>query len=465
MKRFFTEKKIILIIIIAAILVRLLYLPVPFIINAADGAGYVQMGDSALKGDWILFFDGFIYRTPVYSLFIAFIKIIFGKFWIYGLAWIQHLLGVVMAVLVYFIGKKVFSKTVGFWAGLLTGINAHQVYWEHNSMSDFFFAFMIVLSFYFFLNALLYDKKRDYILFGIFFGLNLLTRPLFQAFFVIFPFLIYLFIKNKNFKQVLKRFAFIIIFTIIVISPWFFQHWYRHRYIGFTPFLGVQLMVRAQNYMDFESPLRIKEKKVYLQTMIDLGKCTPMMMKDGTCGQVSVGGWSDLQRKLNYTPVEADKALIEISLEAIRKNPIRYLRETIIQIQTFLTKHSRVNFYGDLDLDSAFREKYSNNFSKGDVLTYFHQRLNWFLTPKISYFVILAFLGMLVAIIKKNNKSFLFILVFLYILLMTCAIEEGGVTRYRLPADPFIFLFSSYALVFISRNPWLYIKNTISTGK
>lgn len=449
MKNLFTERKTVLVIIIASVLVRALFLPIPFIINVADGAGYVAMADEALRGHWASFFDDYIYRTPIYPFFIAFTKIIFGKNFTYGLPWIQHLLGIFMAILVYFIGKKVFDKAVGFLAGLLTGMNAYQVYWEHNSMSDFFFAFMTVLSFYFFLKALTEDKRRDYILFGIFFGLNLLTRPLFQMFFVVFPVLIYIF--NQNLKSTIRRFALIMIPIIIIVSPWFFQNWYRHGYLGFTPFSGVQLMVRAQNYMNLESPLRAKEKKVYLQTMMDLGKCTQKTINNGTCGQVAVGGWADLQRKLGYSSTEANQALMEISLEAIKKNPTRYLKETVDQMQIFLTKNSRVNFWGDGDLDSAFREKYASSFGRGDFFTVAHQTINWRLTPNIGYFFVPTFLGMIIALIKRNIKSFLFILIFLYILLITAAIEEGGITRYRLPLNPLIFLFATYGLVFTLR--------------
>lgn len=45
MKKFYTEGNIILTIIIVSVLARFLYLPIPLIINVADGAGYVQMAD------------------------------------------------------------------------------------------------------------------------------------------------------------------------------------------------------------------------------------------------------------------------------------------------------------------------------------------------------------------------------------------------------------------------------------
>jgi len=453
MKQILTDRNAILIIIVVAVLVRLLYLPIPFIINVADGAGYVAMADEALRGRWTAFFDDYTYRTPLYPFLIAFSKIVFGNFWRGGLAWLQHLFGVIMAVLIYLIAKKVFSKGVGFLAGLLAAANAYQVYWEHNSMSDFFFTFMTVLSFYFLFLALTKQRKKDYFIFGILFGLNLLVRPLFQAFPIILPFLIYLFTPLKNFrariKNTMKRFAYIMIPVLLIIAPWFYQHWHRHRYFGFTPFLGVQLMVRTQNYMGFKSPLRVKEKKIYLQTMVEVGKCTPATILNGTCGQVAVAGWSDLQRKLGYSAVEANQALTEIALEAIKKNPGRYLRETAQEIRILLTRRAKINFYGDPDLEPHFREQYLLRLNFRDQKTILHQKINWKLTFDPAWITTLAFWGMFLALVKKNLKSLPFTLITLYIILVIGAVEHGSGTRYRIPIDPFMFIFAVYFLISI----------------
>lgn len=434
LQNFFSEKKLIFLVVLVSILVRLLYLPVPFVINVADGAGYVAMADLAIGGNWQSFLDDYTYRTPFYPFFIAFSKIIFGRGFVIGLPWIQHALGVIMAVLVFAIGKKVFNKWVGFLAGILTGLNAYQVYWEHNSMSDFFFSFMAVLAFYLLLQALLSGRNKDYVAFGVVFGLNLLTRPLFQLFFVVFPVLIYLF--TQDFRETLKRFAFIMIPVILVIAPWFWQNWIRHHYFGFTPFLGVQLMVRTQKYIDFASPLRAKEKTVYRQTMID----------SGHTGQVAVAGWADLQRKLGYTSTQANQALQEIAFEAIKKNPQRYFRETFGEMNVLMTNHPKEVFFADIDLDPSFRQRYYQKIIEKDSWTIFHQELNWNLTLKMINFALLAIPGALAVLFKRNFKALIFLLVALYILLVTSAVEEGVVTRYRIPLDPYIFLFAAYSI-------------------
>lgn len=436
MKKIFRDRYLVFIIILVGVLVRLLYFSVPIIINKADGAGYVAMGDLVLKGNWRSFLDDYTYRTPGYPFFIALIKIIFGKYFNYGLPLVQHLLGVITAVLIYFIGKKVFNKKVGFFAGLLTALNAFQIYWEHNTMSDFFFAFMTVITFYLFLVALQSNKKRGFILFGIFYGLNLLTRPIFQLFFLLFPFILYCF--NKNIKKVVVSFLLIMVPTVIIVAPWIYQNWVRHQCFCFTPFLGVQLMVRTQNFIDMNSPLQAKAKAAYYKRM-----------KEMNFDQVAVSGWCQVQLDLGYKPWEADKALREIGIEALKRNPLRYFRETITEGKKFLTTHSTINLYGDQDIEESFRLKFLSLFNSGDKWINFQQKINWKLTPKPFIFFILAAVGIIFSIFKFNNKAIPFVLVTLYLFFLTIALEEGGMSRYRVPLDPFLFLFASYAPVFI----------------
>jgi len=431
---FFTERNLILVIIFLSVVARLFYLKVPFIINVADGAGYVSMADLALEGNWQSFLDDFTYRTPLYPLFIAFTKILFGKAFVIGLPLIQHVLGIIEAVLIFQIGKKVFNKWIGFAAGVLTGISAYPIYWEHNSMSDFFFSFMTVLTMYLFLRALSENMTRDYLWVGVIYGFNLLTRPLLQYFFITFPFLIFLF--RKNIKETLRKFLLIMIPALLIISPWFYQNLTRHRYFGFTPFLGVQLIVRGQKFIDFNSPLRAKEKAVYKQTMVD----------SGHNGQVAVAGWANLQTKLKYTPTQANQALQEIAMEAIKNNFSQYLKETVDQAVVLISNNSAEYFFADIDLDPKFRQQYYQKIINNDYWTIQHQKWTLKLTIKMAIFFIFAVFGMLMAVFKKNFKSFLFALVTIYMLLVMAAIEEGTVTRYRIPLDPYIFIFTAYAV-------------------
>ncbi|MCL5090690.1 MAG: glycosyltransferase family 39 protein [Patescibacteria group bacterium] len=442
---FFSEEKMMIIIIIFSILARLLYLNVPFIINIADASGYVEMADAVWNGLPKVFFDDYIYRTPVYPLFIFLTKVFFGKTsFAWGLSLVQHLLGVIMAVLIFKIGQKVFNKWVGFFAGIVTGFNAFQVYYEHNAMSDFFFTFLTVFAFYIFLKALLENKKKFFLFFGILYGLNLLTRPLLQAFFLVFPFIIYLF--NQNVKTTLKSCSYILIPALILITPWFLQNIIRHHYFGFVPFTGVQLMVRTQNYMEMQSRVRIEEKKVYRRAMKEVNGCTDEVIDQGECGQAAVGGWARLQKYLGYNAIEANKALEEIAFEAIMKNKGRYLKETVNQTGYFLSQNSREYLAGDPDIDLKFREDYYKKLIAGNGWAIFQQKMIWQLTPKILYFSFGGGLGIILALLKKNKKAVVFILLVVYMVVLTMAIEEWTVLRYRLPLEPFLFLFTGVAI-------------------
>ncbi len=114
-----------------------------------------------------------------------------------------------------------------------------------------------------------------------------------------------------------------------------------------------------------------------------------------------------------------------------------------------LSSNSKEVFYADLDLDSVYRQSYYEKLLKKDSWTIFHQKLNWKLTFKISAFFIIGLIGMVASVIKRNKKAYLFLFVLWYVLSVTSAIEEGTVTRYRIPLDPYVFLFASYSVYFL----------------
>src|SRR5919198_996209 len=67
-------------------------------------------------------FDLSIRRTPVYPLFLAGAMAAFGED-LMAIAFAQHLLGILSAVLAYLIGRKTFGRGAGLAAGLLTGLS------------------------------------------------------------------------------------------------------------------------------------------------------------------------------------------------------------------------------------------------------------------------------------------------------------------------------------------------------
>ena len=131
--------------------------------------------------------DGF--RPPGYPMFLALLHYINADVRFYVI--IQNIISAFASVLVYLIGKKVFSKKAGFLAALLFVFESERLHTSNAIMSDALASFLFFIS----LAAFLHFYKNKKIIYlaasGIFLGLSTLTRPATQA--VVFIFICSLF--------------------------------------------------------------------------------------------------------------------------------------------------------------------------------------------------------------------------------------------------------------------------------
>jgi uncharacterized membrane protein len=135
---------------------------------------------------------------------------------------ISALAGFGTVFLVYFIGKKVFSKDIGLLSGLLLGLNPFFCFWTRQGQLDVLLLFFICLSSFFYLKSNNYqqdDKKKNifYILCGIAAGLGLMTK-LFVASFVILTILFYEILSSNKFN--FRGVILMIIFSVLTALPW-----------------------------------------------------------------------------------------------------------------------------------------------------------------------------------------------------------------------------------------------------
>ncbi|MEO0102589.1 MAG: glycosyltransferase family 39 protein, partial [candidate division WOR-3 bacterium] len=147
-----------------------------------------QMAISILKGGWLA--ETSFFRAPLYPYFLALIYKIFGiNLFIPRI--IQILIGSGSCLLVYLIGKKIFSQKVGTIAGLAASLYPLLIYFDGELLLTNLLIFLILFGFFLFL-------KEKIFLSGLFFGLTAITRP------NILLFLLTLFIiKLKEIKKLL----------------------------------------------------------------------------------------------------------------------------------------------------------------------------------------------------------------------------------------------------------------------
>lgn len=186
-------------------------------------------------GDWLV--KGVVVgRGPVYVYFLAFLFKLFGSTGIAARV-AQMALGSINCILVYFLGKKIFSRSVGVMSALICSIYGVLIYFD----AEFLY---VGLSIFLNLSLLLFllhtiDKPRvwKWIVCGLLLGTSLQTNAtiiLFIPLLFIWLFLFadkikpeeaYLSIK-KRFKKVISRFLLIILGLSFIVLPFTLRNYF-----------------------------------------------------------------------------------------------------------------------------------------------------------------------------------------------------------------------------------------------
>lgn len=103
-----------------------------------------------------------------------------------GIRSFSLIFGVLTVVSVYWIAKKMFDMRAGLLAAAVTAISPFAIEYSQEARMYSLFGFLFVWSVWFFVKALEDDKRKDWILWGVFSGLAFLTHYLALFFFIIF---------------------------------------------------------------------------------------------------------------------------------------------------------------------------------------------------------------------------------------------------------------------------------------
>lgn len=107
-------------------------------------------------------------------------------------------IGAFSTMLVYFLGKKIFSVKVGLYAGILFSLVPLNLLWSSRISTGIYGVFFLLFSFIFFWKGFEEENNYSKILFGVFLALAVLTR--YTIIWVIPVFLIYFLVRDKNLK-------------------------------------------------------------------------------------------------------------------------------------------------------------------------------------------------------------------------------------------------------------------------
>jgi len=210
-----------------------------------DTQEYMNLAKNILAGEGL---QGSAHRPPVYPIFLASVYSLFGEgYW--PLRIVQIFLSSFTCILIYFLGKSIFTRRVGIIAASIASIYPFSIFSTAFTLTETLFILLLVATI-FSLSRSIHPtpqeatpmsiemkpwsgQKDNLLAAGILLGLTILCRPA-SIFFLFFLFwgliLLPIWPKHK-----LKNIAIIFILVILTIAPWSIRNYFCfHKFVPLT---------------------------------------------------------------------------------------------------------------------------------------------------------------------------------------------------------------------------------------
>ncbi len=361
------------------------------LVNINDQSTFIRMAQRLLQERTFSSDEGrpTAYITPFYPLFLSAIYFLFGYNLLYARI-VQAFLGALTCLIVYFITKEIFNRSIAVLAFFLMSIHYFFIRYGAHLLSENLFILLVALSM---LYLIKFSKRPSYLyaaLFGIFCSLATLTR---SAYFL-FPFMIMaIFWIMPNFtattRKKLLRFCLIIVLCVILpISVWTVRN-----FCVFRSFIPLGTEVGIVLYSAYNPP----QGKIFDSSPED-----------------------EVTKIYKEMPeVEGSRFLLKQTFLSIKREPSKIYKYIPLKI---------MNFFSVFDW-LTFRHTGTYNFSTAFILP-------------------LSFLGLLLILNKGYPKESLILLSpVVYFLFVTIAIM--GVPRTRLPVEPYLIILAAFFINYI----------------
>lgn len=231
------KSKIILLgIFVVSLLLRLVVVFYSPVVLSGDEGAYVEWATFLLKG------QGFgsgadkltSWKPPGYSFFLALVFFFFGQNYL-AVKIIQAVIGSSLCILVFLLGRKIFSESVGLVAAIMLALNLAFIYTPETILSENIFVFLFLLVMLSFVQMWKQPSFRNQIAVGFILGLATLTRAetiLFPVF-ILFALLLKERLEKRRFIEAGKSFMVILFFFLLCLVPWTMRNYYVHH--SFVP--------------------------------------------------------------------------------------------------------------------------------------------------------------------------------------------------------------------------------------
>jgi hypothetical protein len=411
-----------------------------FLLN--DSGGYHLPAWDLVHG---LGFDLNARRTPGYPLFLA------GVIWLGGedllaIAFTQHLLGLVVPVLTYVIGRRLFGTAVALIAGGIVSLEGTLLVAEHYLMPETLFTIVVLVTIWLLLRMRDKPIVPTAIALGGAIGLAMLVRPVGM---VLIPVaLLAALMRPVPIKQRVRGTLLVLVGLAIVVSPWLIRNWVVQGSPSLSNQLPKSLLARTARHdrgYKYYEPARADSYGDPQETQ------ARQIIQSAINQRLSIREMTDrLGARLRLTETEVNRLLRDLVPRVIAERPV-YFAQRSLEFTWILIQGDEERLRGDWKTQNArltrdeWQDRVEHLLRKPTDLQeqgfgVSEAMVNFVQPSRIGVLLpLLAFLGATYATIRYGMSGALPTLAAL-VLVVAPATLDGPVPRYRYPVDPLFTL-------------------------
>ena len=401
-------------------------------------------------------------RTPGYPLFLAGALALVGDD-LRGIVLVQHLIGVATAGLAFALGRLTFGtppavgRIVGVTAGLLAGISAPLVAYEHYLLTETLFAFVVTAM----LVCLVWSIRRQriwlWLLSGVLVGLATMVKPIAQGFVPLAVVGAYLasadwrpFVRSASrpalgampswpapSRSALMAGGLVLGGYLLSAAPWVIRNQVSYNLATPSTF-GRTLIARTASYdrgFSFVDPAHPEPDPQRATAARIVQQGADRGDSDGTIAQ-------RLRQELDLDPIEVNAIMRDLALQAITRQPlyfvtgsIRFATRIFNGIEIRLRDHEAER--RDVEWADRTRPLLDTPRSDDDARAASQLLRLWQPSVWAPWPLLLFGLGLLVCLMPGGRPGLLISAMVVFLIVASAALN-GPQERYRYPVDPAI---------------------------
>jgi Dolichyl-phosphate-mannose-protein mannosyltransferase len=414
-------------------------------------------------------FDPILKRPLGYPLLMAADMATFGED-LRALVWVQAALGLVTILATYWIGRLTFHRTAGVIAALMVAVGGQLLIYEHYILAESVFGMLLALA----VLALILGARGGTsawaaLLGGLGLAAASLFRPIAEVMLFVAPAYFLILVRPAR-RALLLSLILLAGFLALMVPAFVLDLALR----GGTSSgaLGEHLLWRItrsdSGYITRDDVTRLDRAPADTPSLA-ARRYVVRRAADRTLPQEIFTG---LRREQGLGPGEADAIMRSVALEAIARQPGRYLTSTLrMSVELFVGEEQRLGEISKRDGDARYANPQSkqrtwfedrilhlgapadpavqNEFDRAEAITTLYQpdRFRWLVIPA-------SLAGALFAIMGRPNRLALLLVLAIPPMLLANAALAGPEVRFRYPMDPLIGVLAAGGLVGLCRLVW-----------